>query len=93
MGYHYRTAWTIGSRVGLVRLVIRMGRGSQEQAQRKAFLSLDDVDWPRTTVYSVGNFGQMYVNVKGREPEGGVEPGEALEQVLQRLEKMAPGSR
>jgi predicted AlkP superfamily phosphohydrolase/phosphomutase len=86
LGYHYRTAWAIGSRVGLVRLVIRMGRGSQEQAQRKVFLSLDDVDWTRTTVYSVGNFGQMYVNLKGREPQGSVEPGEELERVLQRLE-------
>jgi len=86
LGYHYRLAWEIGSRTGLVRLIIKMGRGAQEQAQRKMFLSLDDVDWSRSTVYSIGNFGQMYVNLKGREPQGSVEPGEMFERTLQRLE-------
>jgi hypothetical protein len=79
-------AWEIGTRTGIVRLVIRMGRGAQEQAQRKFFLSLNDVDWSRTTVYSSGNYGQMFVNLKGREPQGCVEPGAEYEQVLERLE-------
>lgn len=86
LGYHYRLAWEIGSRAGIVRLVIRLGRGRQERVQRKAFLSLDDVDWSRTTVYSVGNFGQMYVNLKGREPQGVVGPGEPYARVLAQLE-------
>ena len=86
LGYHYRLAWQIGSRIGLVRLIVSMGRGNQERAQRKAFLSLDDVDWSRSTIYSVGNYGQMYINLEGREPQGCVEPGEQYEQVLKRLE-------
>jgi len=86
LGYHYRTAWTIGSKLGIVRLVIRMGRDNQERTQRKAFLSLDDVDWSRTTVYSVGNFGQMFVNLKGREPQGCVDAGAEYERILVRLE-------
>lgn len=86
LGYHYQLAWEIGSKVGIARLIIKLGRGSQERIQRKAFLSLNDVDWPRTTVYSIGNFGQMYVNLHGREPQGCVEPGEHFEQVLTQLE-------
>ncbi len=86
LGYNYRLAWEIGSRTGIVRLVIRLGRGQQENVQRKVFLSLDDVDWNRSTVYSVGNFGQMFVNVKGREPQGCVEPGPEFQRVLNQLE-------
>jgi predicted AlkP superfamily phosphohydrolase/phosphomutase len=86
MGYNYATAFKVGFRTGLVRQIIRMGRGKQENLQRQMFLSLDDVDWPRSQVYSVGNFGQMYVNLKGREPQGCVSPGQDYEQVLQRLE-------
>jgi len=93
LGYHYRLAWEVAARIGLVRLVIRMGRDRQERAQRRLFLSLNDVDWTRTSVYSVGNFGQMFVNVKGREPEGCVEPGEQYEAVLAQLEAALRGLR
>lgn len=86
LGYNYALAFKVGSRTGLVRQMIKLGRSSQENLQRKAFLSLDDVDWSRTQVYSAGNFGQMYVNLKGREPQGCVSPGEEYDLVLQRLE-------
>ena len=86
LGYDYRLVWEIGARTGIVRWIIRLGRGGQERAQRKVFLSLDDVDWSRTRVYSAGNYGQLYVNLKGREPQGCVEPGEHYERVLQELE-------
>jgi len=33
-------------------------------------LTFDNIDWMRTRVYSYGNFGQLYVNLKGDEPEG-----------------------
>jgi predicted AlkP superfamily phosphohydrolase/phosphomutase len=87
MGYNYATAFKIGFRTGLVRQIIRLGRGKQESLQRGMFLSLDDVDWARTQFYSVGNFGQMYVNLKGREPQGCVSPGKEYRQVLQHLEE------
>ena len=85
LGYHYRLAWQIGSRTGLVRLIIKLGRDVQEHTQRKLFLSLDDVDWSRSTAYSFGNFGQIFINLRGREPQGCVEPGEACEHVVQQL--------
>ena len=49
-------------------------------AALKGFMadSLNDVDWTRTRAYSVGA-GQIYINLKGREPKGTVEPGEEYE--------------
>jgi predicted AlkP superfamily phosphohydrolase/phosphomutase len=40
-------------------------------------LSMDDIDWNETKVYSAGNFGQLYVNLAGREPNGIVPKQEA----------------
>ena len=86
LGYNYRLAWEVGTRTGIVRQIIKWGRGKQEQAQRKLFFSLADVDWTNTRAYSIGNFGQMFVNLKGREPQGCVEPGAEYERVLDELE-------
>lgn len=41
-----------------------------------AFLSFRDVDWSRTKAYSHGHIGRIFLNLKGREPNGIVEPGE-----------------
>jgi predicted AlkP superfamily phosphohydrolase/phosphomutase len=36
-----------------------------------------DVDWPKTTVWSEGGYyARVFMNVKGREPEGAIEPAE-----------------
>jgi len=43
------------------------------------------VDWSKTVAYSFGNVGQIFVNVRGREPEGIVSPGQEYEQTIQRL--------
>lgn len=34
------------------------------------------IDWARTQAYSFGYYGQIFINLKGREPEGMVEPGD-----------------
>ncbi|RPJ41279.1 MAG: hypothetical protein EHM19_12280 [Candidatus Latescibacterota bacterium] len=52
----------VGGRSGLFRLINRV------------FLSLEDIDWERTRAYSKGNYGQIYVNLRGREPHGAVAP-------------------
>jgi predicted AlkP superfamily phosphohydrolase/phosphomutase len=41
------------------------------------------VDWSRTKAWDSGHY--VYVNLKGRDPEGIVEPGEEYEQVRQRI--------
>lgn len=47
----------------------------------KLFLSFNNVDWSTTKVYSKGNYGQLFVNLKGREPGGTVSPGAEYEAV------------
>jgi predicted AlkP superfamily phosphohydrolase/phosphomutase len=63
----------------------KLGRAKREDLQRKIFLSLNDVDWSKSQVYSMGNFGQMYINLKGREPEGIIEPGEEYQSLIGEL--------
>lgn len=53
----------------------------------KLFLSFNNVDWSRTTVYSKGNYGQLFINLKGREPYGTVSPGAEYERVREDLIK------
>lgn len=43
------------------------------------------IDWQATQAYSFGYNGQIYLNVRGREPQGTVEPGTEYQAVLDRL--------
>jgi predicted AlkP superfamily phosphohydrolase/phosphomutase len=45
----------------------------------------DTIDWSRTRAYSLGNIGQIYINLKGREPQGIVTPGYEREQLLDQI--------
>jgi predicted AlkP superfamily phosphohydrolase/phosphomutase len=92
-------------RVGLERFVqlTRRGRSPLEQVHtaqrrnRRVVLSFRDVDWPRTTAYSPPglSIGSIMVNLRGREPTGGVEPGAEYGAVrarlVERLEAFARG--
>lgn len=74
-------------RLGLGGLKREVVRGQGQRLLKTLFLSFDDVDWSRTLAYSVGNVGQIYLNVIGREPLGCVHPDAEYEQV--RAEIMA----
>lgn len=67
-----------------------LGRAhSSDQAYRwlsRFALSMQNVDWSRTLAYSYGNVGQVFLNLRGREPQGIVTAGEA-ERVLTELEE------
>jgi predicted AlkP superfamily phosphohydrolase/phosphomutase len=91
LGFNYQTAaqWILN--LGLGRQAVELGRARREELQRKLFLSLDDVDWSRSRAYSMGNFGQIYLNVKGREPEGTVEPGVEYEELMDDLSQALEG--
>ncbi len=55
------------------------------------FLSFNDVDWTHTQAFSKGNYGQIYVNLKGREPNGSVEADDydkVCEAIIARLKAM-----
>src|SRR5262249_22922618 len=55
------------------------------------FLSFNDVDWTRSVAFSKGNYGQIYVNLKGREPDGIVEERDydaVCEEIVGRLKAL-----
>lgn len=56
--------------------------GQQYGLAKKLFFSFDDIDWARTRAFSFGNFGQIYLNVKGRQQHGVVEPGAEYERLM-----------
>lgn len=64
---------------------LRQRKEGVRAAINRVFLSFNDVDWSRTQAYSVGNIGPIYVNLRGREPEGVAEPGQAYEHLLAEL--------
>lgn len=45
----------------------------------------ETVDWSKTRAYSFGYMGQIYVNLKGREPIGIVEPGGEYQDLLDEI--------
>jgi len=51
------------------------------------FTSFDDVDWSRTRAYSRDAMGQIFVNLKGREPGGIVADGAEYEALLEEIEE------
>jgi len=53
------------------------------------FLSRHHLDWSRTKAYAQGNFGQIFLNLKGRQPQGRVDPAEAPELIAELKEKLA----
>ena len=55
---------------------MEMGHDGRQECSRQVFLSFDDVDWTRTQAYSMGNYGQIFVNLKRREPQGIVDAAE-----------------
>lgn len=46
----------------------------------------DAIDWSRTKAYSFGYYGQIFINLKGREPEGIVEPGAEYETLRKEIQ-------
>ncbi|MCA9949886.1 MAG: alkaline phosphatase family protein [Anaerolineales bacterium] len=66
--------WITRLRLGGMRKNVKRGRGGG--MLRRLFLSFNDVDWARTKAFSVGNFGQVYLNVEGKRPLGTVTPAE-----------------
>jgi predicted AlkP superfamily phosphohydrolase/phosphomutase len=72
--------WLYGlmAKCGLAQQRVTRFRGKQtsplERFGESAFLSRRHIDWSRTKAYSQGNFGQIFLNVKGRQPQGCVAP-------------------
>jgi predicted AlkP superfamily phosphohydrolase/phosphomutase len=89
LGFAPMNAYNALMRMGLGGLKREVVRGQGQGLLKALFLSFEDVDWRRTVAYSLGNVGQIYLNVAGREPIGRVQPGAEYEgvrdQVIARL--------
>jgi predicted AlkP superfamily phosphohydrolase/phosphomutase len=85
-------AYRSAMKMGLAHLRLSVGvtnRSSLMKFANKLMLSLEDVDWSRTVAFSKGNYGQIFVNLRGREAHGIVEPGAEYERVItQIIEKL-----
>ena len=75
--------WIYGvmSRLGLGSHRVSRFRGKQasllDRVGESVFLSRRHIDWSRTRAYAQGNFGQIFLNLKGRQPQGCVDPRDA----------------
>ena len=81
------TAYKILSKLGLQNVTAKVSRKARNEMVGK-FLSFEDVDWSKTTAYSMGHVGQIYLNLQGREPQGIITPDRyaaARQQVIDAL--------
>jgi predicted AlkP superfamily phosphohydrolase/phosphomutase len=82
--------WIYGvmSRIGLGNHRVSRFRGKQESVLDRLgeslFLSRRHIDWRRTQAYAQGNFGQIFLNLKGRQPNGCVA-SEDVRPILEEL--------
>ena len=91
-GFTLRNVHRIADRIGLAKHAEYKGLYSMDYLMKLVFLSFLDVDWSRSKAYSFGrHLGSIYLNVKGREPEGIVEPGREYEQVREEIMRLARG--
>jgi predicted AlkP superfamily phosphohydrolase/phosphomutase len=89
MGLAPAAGYRLAMKLGFARMRLAAGVGTRKrlvERVNRAFLSLRDVDWSRTRAYSKGNYGQLFLNLKGREERGIVDPADA-ESVLADLER------
>jgi predicted AlkP superfamily phosphohydrolase/phosphomutase len=86
------TAYKLASRLRLGLVDRAVDRAKRQASVMRAhplmrsFLSFADVDWGRTRAYTLGgNITGIWVNLRGREPEGCVAPGPEYERVRDEL--------
>lgn len=78
--------YQVVARIGLGKIANLVSKPTRNKVLN-SFLSFEDIDWSRTKAYARGAFGQIFINLKGREPQGIVEPGDAYVQLIAELEQ------
>jgi predicted AlkP superfamily phosphohydrolase/phosphomutase len=81
LGYTPLNMFRVTKAVGLGSLRRKVRFQQKAGLLNRVFLSFDDVDWSRTKAFSIGSFGQVYINAAGVHPEGIVQPGPEYEQL------------
>ena len=89
-GFTLRNVHRLLDRAGLARQAEYVAGYFVDHLLKLAFLSFLDVDWSRSRAYSFGrHLGSIYINLKGREPQGIVAPGAEYEAVRDEIERLA----
>jgi predicted AlkP superfamily phosphohydrolase/phosphomutase len=93
-GFTLRNIHILLDRLGLARHAEYKANYFIDHILKRVFLSFNDVDWSRTRAYSYGRMlGAIYLNVRGREPEGIIEPGEEYRRLREELVDSLEGFR
>ncbi|MBI4670754.1 MAG: alkaline phosphatase family protein [Chloroflexi bacterium] len=75
LGFTPSLGYKLSMHFGFANLRLSQGMTNRNQILdwvRRGFLSFRNVDWARTRAFSSGNYGQIFVNLQGREPYGSV---------------------
>ena len=89
MGYTPLRMFRIAKALGMGKLRRRVRFQQKAGILNRVFLSFDDVDWLRTSAFSIGSFGQVYLNVAGVRPHGIVQPGTEYQELRDRIKREA----
>jgi predicted AlkP superfamily phosphohydrolase/phosphomutase len=84
-GIGIHSIYSLTKKLSLDKTIALLPQSWQEAGVKVSTLTFDDVDWSRTVAYSFGNFGRIFVNLRGREPMGCVLPGQEYEEMRERI--------
>jgi predicted AlkP superfamily phosphohydrolase/phosphomutase len=80
-GVSLERLYRLARKLGISRAAKAFRGGAREKMLSRLTPSFRDIDWSRTRAFAVGTGGHIYLNVRGREPQGIVEMGEDYENV------------
>lgn len=80
-GVSLERLYRLAKKLGVSRAAKAFRGGAREKMLSRLTPSFKDIDWSRTRAFAVGTGGHIYLNVRGREPQGIVEMGEEYENV------------
>lgn len=76
-GFSLRNVHRIVDGLGIAKHAEYKNVYSFDALLKRFFLSFHNVDWSRSSAYSFGrHYGSLFLNVKGREPHGSVDPAD-----------------
>jgi predicted AlkP superfamily phosphohydrolase/phosphomutase len=93
LGYTPLGMFRIAKALGLGRLRKKVRFQQKAGLLNRLFLSFDDIDWSRTQAFSIGSFGQVYINLAGAYPQGIVQPGVEYEELRESMVREAMALR
>jgi predicted AlkP superfamily phosphohydrolase/phosphomutase len=93
LGFTPLQMFRVAKALGLGRLRRQVRFQQKAGLLNRVFLSFDDVDWSRTRAFSIGSFGQVYLNLAGVRPEGIVQAGQEAEELKDEIARQARALR